>query len=160
MVAAVEIFFVFVGKNREAYLEAGVEDYLGRVRRYLKAEVRLVPAEPRRRNADEKKALAREAQRLKAALAAADYVVCLDVSGKQLSSESLARKLEELMLGGVRRLAFVVGGAGGLSAELLGAAHLRLSLSPMTFTHEMCRVIILEQVYRALTIRAGQPYHH
>jgi 23S rRNA (pseudouridine1915-N3)-methyltransferase len=155
----VELVFVFVGKAREAYLEAGVEDYLLRIRRYLRAEVRLVAAEPRRKAADEAKALAREGQRLKGALAGADHVICLERCGKQLSSEELARYLEGLMLKGIKRVAFVVGGVGGLPQEVLEGAHLLLSFGPMTFTHEMSRLIILEQVFRALTIRAGEPYH-
>ena len=153
------MFFVFVGKASQAYLEEGVADYLSRVRRYLRAEVRIVRAGARRRNSCEEKALAEEAQRLSPALAGADYVVCLDRLGKQLTSEGLAQHLDALMLRGVRRAAFVVGGVGGLSPGLLARADLRLSFGPMTFTHEMSRLILLEQVYRALTIRAGEPYH-
>ena len=154
-----ELAFIFVGKAKEAYLEEGVADYLGRIRRFLRAETRLVRAEPRKGATDEAQALAREAQRIEAALPSADYVICLDRGGQALSSEELARWLEGLMQRGVKRAAFVIGGVGGLSEEIVRRADLRLSLGPMTFTHQMSRLILLEQVYRALTIRAGQPYH-
>jgi 23S rRNA (pseudouridine1915-N3)-methyltransferase len=155
----VELIFIFVGKPKEAYLEEGVADYLSRIRRYLRAEVRVVRAEPRRRGTDEAKALAGEGQRIAAALAGADYKICLDRVGRQLSSEGLAGHMEALAQRGVRRAAFVVGGVGGLPADLARSADLALSMGPMTFTHEMSRVILLEQVFRALTIQAGEPYH-
>ena len=154
-----ELSFVFVGRVKERYLEEGVADYLGRVRRYLRAEVRLVKAEARGGATDGAKALAKEALRLSQALAGADYVICLDKGGRQLTSEGLAALLDELMRRGVKRAAFVIGGASGLPPEVAARANLTLSLGAMTFTHEMSRLILLEQTYRALTIRAGEPYH-
>jgi 23S rRNA (pseudouridine1915-N3)-methyltransferase len=158
-VGGVELVFVFVGRAKEAYLEVGWNDYVARIRRHLKAEVRLLKAEPRRKGTDEAQALAREAKRMEPLLASADHVICLDRAGKQLSSEELARHLEGLILRGVKRAALVVGGVGGLHSEVVARADLLLSLGPMTFTHEMSRLIIAEQVYRALSIRAGEPYH-
>lgn len=87
-------------------------------------------------------------------------VVVLDIRGKAMSSEALARFLQKEADSGTRDLCFIIGGAYGLSHEVLKAAHLRLSLSPMTFTHDMSRLILLEQLYRAATINAGEPYHH
>ncbi|MFH0808902.1 MAG: 23S rRNA (pseudouridine(1915)-N(3))-methyltransferase RlmH [Pseudomonadota bacterium] len=156
-----KIVFVFVGKTRqgENYMEQGVADYLGRIRRYARAEIRLVAAEQRHRGVDEAKALAKEAERLASALADCDHVICLDEAGRQSTSVELAHLLDGLMLHAVKRTAFVVGGSGGLSAGTKGAAHRLLSLGKMTLTHEMSRLVIIEQVYRALSIRAGEPYH-
>lgn len=154
-----EIRFLFVGRAKAAYIEAGVADYVSRLGRYLKAEVRLIKAAPHRKGQGEAQALGAEAARLEAHLSDVDYVICLERGGQPLSSEGLARTIEGLMLRGVKRVAFVVGGMAGLPAQIAARANLLLSLGPMTFTHEMARLILVEQIYRALTIRAGEPYH-
>ena len=87
------------------------------------------------------------------------WLVVLDVYGKTLSSEALAAKVAELELDGISEMTFVIGGAFGVSEKLRNAARLRLSFSPMTFTHQMVRLLLVEQLYRACKINRGEPYH-
>lgn len=89
-----------------------------------------------------------------------DFVVLLDVDGKEISSEEFASKIEKWSLGGVKRVVFIVGGAYGFGKGVYERAQLRISLSKMTFSHQMVRLIFVEQLYRAFTIIRGEPYHH
>ena len=107
----------------------------------------------------EAQAIEREGERILAAIPDGAVVVVLDVRGKELSSEKLAARLHEWQMAGVSPVVFVIGGDLGISRAVLARADLRLSLSPMTFTHQMVRMIILEQIYRACRINSGEPYH-
>jgi len=102
----------------------------------------------------------REAKHIVKAIPKGAFTVTLDIRGRMLDSPGLARKLTELEARGVRELVMVIGGALGLAPDIIKMADERLSLSPMTFTHDMSRLILAEQIYRACTIRAGEPYHH
>jgi 23S rRNA (pseudouridine1915-N3)-methyltransferase len=155
----VKLSFIFVGKAKEAYLEEGINNYLGRVRRYLPADVSVVKAEPIRKGADEAAILRAEGERILSRVESGDHLCCLERTGRQLSSEGLAAWIEDLANRGTRRVVFVVGGALGLSKEVLGRADSLWSLSTLTLTHEMARLVLMEQLFRALTIRAGEPYH-
>ncbi len=149
---------VAVGRLR-GWAAEGCDDYLGRLRRYFPVEVVEVPEEDmNRRTTDE--VLAVEGQRLLERIPAGTHVVVLDRErGKALSSEDLARKLASLGVSGRSHVAFVLGGPLGLSPEVIGRADERLSFGPVTLPHALARVVVLEQLYRALKIGRGEKYH-
>ncbi|MBR0139575.1 MAG: 23S rRNA (pseudouridine(1915)-N(3))-methyltransferase RlmH [Firmicutes bacterium] len=158
------IEIICTGKLKEKYWQDAAAEYSKRLSRFCKltvtelTEARLPdkagPAEERQAIEAESRAV------LKKLEAGPDcYVIALDVKGKALSSEQLSEKLEALALEGKSRIAFVIGGSLGLSKELLERADFRLSFSAMTFPHQMMRVILLEQIYRAFKIGAGESYH-
>ena len=137
----------------------GCEDYLGRTRRYFPVEVVEVPEEDMNRRSPEE-ALAAEAARLLRRIPTGAHVVALDrQTGKRLSSEELAHKLTSLGLSGRSHVALVLGGPLGLSPEVLGRADERLSFGPITLPHALARVVLLEQLYRAVKIERGEKYH-
>ena len=149
---------VAIGRLR-GWAAEGCDDYLGRLRRYFPVEVVEVPEEDmNRRTTDE--VLAVEGQRLLERIPAGTHVVVLDRErGKALSSEDLARKLASLGVSGRSHVAFVLGGPLGLSPEVIGRADERLSFGPVTLPHALARVVVLEQLYRALKIGRGEKYH-
>ena len=150
--------FLFLGKTREAYLAAGIDDYRRRLANYAGVEIRVLK-EVRPASKPEAQVRQEEGQVLLAHLTAKSLVVALDPGGRAMNSEELARLVGEWEDGGRRHLTFLVGGPLGLAPEVLTRADFKLSLSPMTFTHEMARLLILEQLYRAFSIRAGSGYH-
>lgn len=137
----------------------GCEDYLGRLRRYFPIEVAEVPEEDmNRRSANE--VLAAEGERLLKRIPAGAYVIALDrEKGMPLSSEEFAGRLDSLGVSGRSHVAFVVGGPLGLSPELLRRADERLSLGNITLPHALARIVLLEQLYRAVKIERGEKYH-
>jgi 23S rRNA (pseudouridine1915-N3)-methyltransferase len=154
-----KLHLVFVGKTREPYLREGIEDFLKRLYRYVPVEVREVRAERLSRDDQTERVVGLESARVMAAVPKNSHLVVLDRQGKQMPSETLARWWESLEREGCRKLCFVVGGVLGFSDELRRQAQTLLSLSKMTFTHEMSRLILLEQIYRACTIMRGESYH-
>lgn len=156
------IRIVMVGKIKEKYLQAGMQEYLKRLGPYAKVEVVQVADEPTPDGAPpaiEEQVKAREAERILKALDSSAFVVAMDGRGQTLSSEELAGFLEERALRGQSNLALVIGGSLGLGAEVLARADYKLSLGRMTFLHQMVPLILLEQVYRAFKINRGEPYH-
>jgi 23S rRNA (pseudouridine1915-N3)-methyltransferase len=155
----VRIHLIFVGKTREAYLREGIEDYLARLRHYVPVKVTVVRAEPLPRKAMAEEAIGKESDRVAAEVDPGGHLVVLDRLGKLMASEEFARWWAEIERGGCRELAFAVGGALGFSDRLRRRADTLLSLGRMTFTHEMSRLVLLEQLYRARTILRGEKYH-
>lgn len=150
--------FLFPGKTREGYLAAGIDDFRKRLANYAEVEIKnLKEFKPGRK--PEPLVRQEEGQSLLARLASKTLVVALDPGGHSLSSEELAARLAIWEENGRRHLTFLVGGALGLAPEVLSRADYTLSLSRMTFTHEMARLLLLEQLYRAFSIRAGSGYH-
>jgi 23S rRNA (pseudouridine1915-N3)-methyltransferase len=147
----------FLGKTKEGYLEHGIRDYADRLRRYLPVEIRVLK-EPGRLE-PEAVLLAREAELLLAQAAPASLTVALDPAGREQTSEELAATLAAWEHQGLRTVCFLIGGHLGLDARVRGQAGQLWSLSRLTFTHEMCRLLLLEQLYRACSIKAGHNYH-
>ena len=154
-----KIQLIFVGKTREPYLREGVEEFLARLRRYLPVEVKIVRAERLTRDNQAARVVSTESGRVAAAVPDQSHLVVVDRLGRQYSSVSLARWWRKLERDGCRKLCFAVGGVLGFTDELRSQAQTLLSLSKMTFTHEMSRLILLEQLYRACTIMRGEKYH-
>lgn len=157
-----KITIITVGKIKEKYLTAGIQEFQKRLTPFCKLDIIELAEErmPDTPSAAEKtQALTREGERILKAVRPGTYLIVLDVAGQALSSEQLAAKFENLALTGQSDLTFVIGGAFGLSAEVLSAAKERLSFSKMTFTHQMIRLLLVEQIYRAFKIWRGEPYH-
>ena len=156
------ISIVCVGKIKEKYLTQGIAEYTKRLAPFCRLDIVEVDEERMPDNpseAQKQQALAREGERLLKTIRATSYLVALDVAGKQLSSEDLAAKFESLALNGKSDVTFVIGGAFGIAPQVLAAAQERLSFSKMTFTHQMIRLLLVEQVYRGFKIWRGEPYH-
>lgn len=151
-----------VGKIKEKYLTAGIAEFTKRLSPYCRLNIVEVDEERMPENpsdAEKNKALDKEAERLLKQVRPESYLFVLDVAGQQASSEELAKKLNSLGLSGKSDITFIIGGAFGLSQNLLKAADERLSFSKMTFTHQMIRLLLVEQIYRAFKINRGEPYH-
>ena len=145
-----KINLIVVGKLKERFLVEGVAEYAKRLQKFARLEVREVP---------ECRTVEEEGQKILSLVPKDSWLCVLDVSGVELTSEDLAKKIAALTLGGVSNLTFVIGGAFGLSEELRRAASFRLSLSKMTLTHQMARLVLVEQIYRAFKINRHEPYH-
>jgi len=154
----VNILVLAVGRMRDSALAGLCEDYAVKIRRYgHQLSMEEVKEEPGHRPAAQ--ILSKEAARLKARLPSDAYSVALDRAGEACDSPALASRLENLTAKAVKKVAFIVGGHLGLDPALLSSCDWALSLSPMTFTHEMARMLLLEQLYRANAIQRGEPYH-
>lgn len=156
-----KISFMVTGKDAESWITKGTEKFSGRIRKYLPFEYLIIP-EPRQQKGTsgydavkEKEGLA-----LLTRVQDSDYLVLLDQGGNKHTSESFAHWLQSLMNRSLKRCVFVAGGAWGFSEDVYKRADSMLSLSDMTFNHQIVRIIFLEQLYRALTILRGEPYHH
>lgn len=157
-----KITIACVGKIKEKYLTAGIEEFSKRLTPFCKLETLAINEERMPDNpspAEKQQVLERETQRLLAIIPANSYVILLDVIGKQLSSPELAAKLDELALAGNSHITFVIGGSFGYTDALRKRADLALSFSKMTFTHQMIRLLLIEQIYRAFKISRGEKYH-
>ena len=147
--------FIWVGKTRNEHLRALVQDYLGRLGRFVRCEVK----ELRESGAGSlNEGIEEEGKRIIGALSSDAFIILLDVDGQEWNSQALAGEIEKWQSGARKEIAFVIGGHGGVSAKVRERAQLRWSLSRLTWTHEMSRVLMLEQLYRAYTIIHGLPY--
>ena len=152
-----------VGKMKERPYRQMADEYLKRLGRYGKYEETEIPDLPEPASglseALEEQLKTREGEAILAKIRPGDRVIALTIGGKRRSSEELARHLKELKTGGMSRLAFVIGGSLGLGKNVLARADEEMSMSPMTFPHQLARVMLLEQLYRAEKINAGERYH-
>ena len=146
------ITLLCIGKLKERYWREALDEYSRRLGPYCRFAV-IEEKEDARDDVNE------EGARLLRRINKDDYVVTLEIRGKQTDSEGLAARLEELALRGTNRIVFVIGGSEGLSAAVSARADWRLSFGPMTFPHQMMRVILAEQIYRSFKIRRGETYH-
>ena len=157
-----KITILTVGKIKEKYLKDAINEYSKRLSKYCKLEVIEVPDEKTPDNASEAvedMIRTKEAERLLKHIKDDAFVITLEISGKQLSSEELADKIEKLGVQGVSHIIFIIGGSIGLGNEVLNRSNFALSFSKMTFPHQLMRVILLEQIYRSYRIINGEPYH-
>jgi 23S rRNA (pseudouridine1915-N3)-methyltransferase len=155
----VKLRIIVVGRDRNDPIVSAADEYVERIRRYFPIEVVEVREEPLKKSTPITEVKRREAERIQRALREGEQVVLLDQSGKQLTSEEVAKRLDRARTGGIGALAFVIGGPVGLDLELLGRTRELWSLSKMTLPHRIARLILAEQLYRACTILRGEPYH-
>lgn len=149
-----------VGKTTTPYIREATADYMGRINHYMPARIDYVADLKNVRALTREQQKQREGEGILAQLQPSDYVILLDERGKQYTSREFSQKLERLSMESVRRVVMVIGGAYGFSDEVYARANEKLGLSKMTFSHEMVRLFIAEQIYRAMTIMRGEPYHH
>lgn len=155
-----KIKFIVIGKTDEAYLKQGIEIYQKRIPHYIPFEYHVIPDIKNTRKLSEEQQKQKEGELIRAQLKAGEELILLDENGKEFGSVDFSRFLEKKMLGSLKSLVFVVGGPYGFSPEVYQAARGKISLSKMTFSHQMVRLVFSEQLYRAMTILKGEPYHH
>lgn len=155
-----KVTLLSVGKTDNPLLSQIIDDYHKRVNHYIPFELKTVADPKYRKNLSDKEQKKEEATLLLKAIQPSDYVVLLDDQGKQYRSLEFARYMEKKNHLGARRLVFVIGGPYGFAPEIYNRAEESISLSKLTFTHQMVRLIFTEQLYRAMTIINNEPYHH
>ncbi|NLI92918.1 MAG: 23S rRNA (pseudouridine(1915)-N(3))-methyltransferase RlmH [Peptococcaceae bacterium] len=157
-----QIKIIAVGKIKENYLREGIKEYSKRLGAYIRLEIQEVDDEPcpeKASPAEEEKIRQKEGEKLLKLISKQDYVILLDLKGKELSSPALAEMLEELALSGQSSIVFVIGGSLGTDQALSARANFKWSFSKLTFPHQLIRMVLLEQIYRACKINKGEPYH-
>ena len=155
-----EIELLTIGKTSIGFVENGIDEYTKRLRHYIPYSIRSLPDVKNASRMDQTRQKEAEGQKILDSLTPSDFVVLLDERGKQYSSVEFSSFIEKQMVSGRRKTVFVVGGPYGFSKEVYERADSLLSLSKMTFNHEMVRLFFTEQIYRAMTILRGEPYHH
>ncbi|MBM7618844.1 23S rRNA (pseudouridine1915-N3)-methyltransferase [Bacillus tianshenii] len=156
------ISIITIGKLKEKYLKQGIDEYLKRLGAYAKVEVVELPDEKAPEQLSDAEMIQvkqKEGERILAKISDDTHVIALAIQGKQRSSEQLAGEIDKLATYGKSKIAFVIGGSLGLSDEVMKRANDTLSFSKMTFPHQLMRLILVEQVYRAFRINRGEPYH-
>lgn len=157
-----KLTIIAVGKIKEKYFTGAIEEYSKRLSRYCKLQLIEVADEKTIENASEAEAniiKEKEAERILKNIPADAYVVTLEILGKMLDSVELAEKIQNVTTNGKSHLCFVIGGSMGLHERVSKRADFRLSFSKMTFPHQLMRVVLLEQIYRAFKINSNEPYH-
>ena len=155
-----KLILLFTGKTEEGYINEGVDLYAKRLRRYIPHEIIILPDRKTRQGQPRGKSRAREMDRLMLSSGNTAFTVILDEKGEKLNSCEFAKFIEQTMTRGYKEMVFITGGAYGFTDSLSNKADRLISLSDMTFTHQMVRLILIEQIYRAMTIIKGEPYHH
>lgn len=153
---SVKLHLVWIGKTRDRHCAALVTEYLDRIKRFAGCEVSELKEQS---GGDDKRLITAESAKLLTAIEKDDFVILLDERGRELTSPELASLVSERQRAGTKRLAFVIGGFAGVNDQVRQRADFQLSLSRMTLTHELARVILTEQIYRAFSLLAGLPYH-
>ena len=155
-----KIQFWSIGKNHEAYIKTGVEDFTRRISNYYPVEWNIIPVPKNAGMLSEMDLKKREGETIMEWLQKDDWLVALDERGKQFSSEQLAQFIQQRGNESTRKLIFLIGGAYGIDKSVLDRANYKWSLSLLTFPHQLVRLILAEQVYRACTIGRNEKYHH
>ena len=155
-----KISFWSIGKNNEPYIKQGVEEFTRRISKYFKTEWNIIPVPKNAGMMSEMDLKKKEGEMILEWLRKDDYLVALDEKGKEFSSEGLAHFIQARANTSVKNLVFLIGGAFGIDETVLKKADQKMSLSQLTFPHQLVRLILAEQVYRACTILKNEKYHH
>ncbi len=159
-VKSVKVLFLVIGKTDESYLDEGITKYMERLVHYIPFEMKVLPDVRRNKGISPDQQKKMEGTLLMQQFQPGDEVVLLDEKGKHFSSRDFASVIDKKMVAGIKRIVVVVGGPYGFSSDIYERANSKLSLSAMTFSHQMVRLLFVEQLYRAMTILKGEPYHH
>lgn len=157
-----KITIIAVGKLKEKYWKQAIAEYEKRLSAYTKVEIIEVPDEKAPENMSDKEieqVKEKEGQRILAKVKPQSTVITLEIQGKILSSEALAKEIDQRMTQGASDFTFIIGGSNGLHQDVMNRSNFALSFSKMTFPHQMMRVVLLEQIYRAFKINRGEAYH-
>ena len=155
-----KITLAVIGKTEVGFVRQGIEEYVKRLQHYVQFNIQYIGDIRNTRNLSEAQQKTAEGRSLLASLESSDYVVLLDEHGAERPSMEYSQWLQRRMASGSKRLVFVVGGPYGFSPEVYDRANEKISLSKMTFPHELVRLVFVEQLYRAFTILRHEPYHH
>lgn len=157
-----KIKIICVGKIKESFFREAILEYSKRLSKFCNLEILEVNDEMTPDKAGESenfKILQKEGERIKSKIKDTDYLITLEIEGKKLNSEKLAKKISDITLSGYSSIAFVIGGSLGICDEVKKMSDFSLSFSDMTFPHQLMRVVLLEQIYRSFKINSGEPYH-
>lgn len=155
-----KITLIAVGKTEDKYLIEGIDKYLNRLKHYINFSLQIIPDIKNTKNLTEAQQKNKEAELIAKQINPTDVVVLLDEKGKKHSSVSFSAYLNKQMIGSVQHLVFIIGGPYGFDESIYNRANTSLSLSDMTFSHQMVRLFFVEQLYRAFSILKNEPYHH
>ncbi|WP_321370850.1 23S rRNA (pseudouridine(1915)-N(3))-methyltransferase RlmH [uncultured Draconibacterium sp.] len=155
-----KITLLVVGKTDASYLRDGMNEYLKRLKHYVNFEMEVIPDIKKGKNTNAELQKSKEGELILSKLTAGKELHLFDEKGKMFSSVEFSRFLEKKMISGPKELVLVVGGPYGFSDEVYKRASTKISLSRLTFSHQMVRLLCVEQIYRAMTILKGEPYHH
>lgn len=155
-----KVKLLLTGKTNSDYLKSGIDDYIKRLKHYLPFEILVIPELKNNKKMSEDQQKKKEGDLILTQINTSDFVVLLDENGKDFSSIAFSDFLRKKMVSGLKSMIFVVGGPYGFSEEVYKRTNMKISLSKMTFSHQMVRLIFVEQLYRAMTILKGEPYHH
>ena len=155
-----KVILLVVGKTNDAWVMTAIAEYEKRLKHYLPFQIEVIPDLKSTKNLTEDQIKAKEAESILAWNKSGDVMVLLDENGEEYTSEGFSVFMQKKMNAGVRNLIFVVGGPYGFDASVDAAVKEKISLSKMTFSHQMVRVFFVEQIYRAMTILNNEPYHH
>jgi len=155
-----KIKLLVIGKTDDKYLSEGIKKYYSRLKHYLTFEYTELPDIKNSKNLTQERQKILEGELLLKNIQPGDQVVLLDERGKNFTSREFASYIEKRMLSGIKRVVFIIGGPFGFSDDIYSVANDNISLSKMTFSHQLVRLIFFEQIYRAMTIIRNEPYHH
>lgn len=155
-----KIALLQTGKTSDKHISAGVEEYAGRIKKFSGFEIITIPDLKNTRNMPLNEQKLKEGKKIVLSLGNDDYVILLDEKGRELRTIEFSELLQKIFVMPKKRIVFIIGGPWGFSDEVYERADLKISLSKMTFSHQMVRLLFLEQLYRAFTIIRGEPYHH
>lgn len=155
-----KLLLLVVGKTTDKHLDALIQQYVERVKHYMPFEIEVIPELKNAKSLTFEQQKEREGELIAKTLREGDYLVLLDEGGREFRSMEFANYLDKKQASVSRRLVFVIGGPYGFSQKIYDMAKEKVSLSKMTFSHQMVRLFITEQIYRAMTILRGEPYHH
>jgi 23S rRNA (pseudouridine1915-N3)-methyltransferase len=155
-----KVKLLLTGKTNSEYLKSGIDDYVQRLKHYLPFEMVVIPELKNNKKMSEDQQKKKEGELILDQINSPDFVVLLDENGKEFSSVGFSNFVSKKMVSGLKSMIFVVGGPYGFSDEIYKRSEMKISLSKMTFSHQMVRLIFVEQLYRAMTILKGEPYHH
>lgn len=157
---SMKIALIVVGRTTDKRITALIDEYADRLRHYIPFEIEVIPDLKNTKSLSPEQQKTREAELIRRVLRDGDHLVLLDEGGKEMRSVEFAAYIEQKQAQVARRLVFVVGGPYGFAPEIYAMARDKVSLSRMTFSHQMVRLFFVEQLYRAQTILRGEPYHH
>lgn len=155
-----KITLLAIGKTDDQYLIDGIEKYLKRLKHYIKFDVIIIPDLKKTKNLSETEQKTKEAELILKNISPIDEVAILDEKGREFSSLHFSDFINKRMIGSVQNLVFIIGGPYGFDQSIYQRANYKISLSKLTFSHQMIRLFFVEQLYRAFTILKGEPYHH
>ena len=159
-IVSVKILLLTIGNTDKKFMKEGIDDYVKRLTFYIPFEMKVIPDIKNRSSLSLDLQKEKEGQLILSQISLGDYVILLDEHGLEFSSVEFSKWIEKKMIAGMRQIVFVIGGPYGFSNTVYQRSDVKISLSKLTFSHQMVRLIFVEQIYRAMTIIKNEPYHH